>query len=334
MIPPKSILDFFKKEDKFIIATHMNPDGDGLGSAIALSLALQKIGKKTILICKDKVPQQYKFLPRQEEFYLLKNGIEKELAHNGFKNLVLIDCNDIDRLLDKKQDSDLFSFLSSLFSIVIDHHETEKNFGHIRWVNPTSAATGLMIFHLIKSLPVDITEEMAINLYSAISVDTGNFRYENTSVEVLSVASELLRLGARPHIIFRELFESWSKNRFDLFLKIINTLEIIDSIAIIYVTKKMFEDTNTTPDDTEHFVEFPRIMKDIKISVLFREIDREYYKVSLRSKDEINVAKIASFFGGGGHKNAAGFKINKDLITAKKLLLDKLLIELSPNTLS
>jgi phosphoesterase RecJ-like protein len=329
MIPPKSILDFFKEENNFIIATHMNPDGDGLGSAIALSLALQKIGKKTILICKDNVPQQYKFLPRQEEFYLLKNGIEKELSHKGFKNLVLIDCNGIDRLLDKKEDSDLFSFLSSLFSVVIDHHETEKIFGHIRWVIPTSAATGLMIFHLIKNLPVDITEEMATNLYSAISVDTGNFRYENTSVEVLSVASELLRLGAKPHIIYRELFESWSRNRFDLFLKIISTLDIIDSIAIIYVTKKMFEDTGTTPDDTEHFVEFPRIMKDIKISVLFREIDSEHYKVSLRSKDEINVAKVASLFGGGGHKNAAGFKINKDLMTAKRLLLDKLLIELS-----
>jgi phosphoesterase RecJ-like protein len=333
MKPPKSILDFLKVEDNFIIATHMNPDGDGLGSAIALSLALRKIGKKTILVCKDKIPQQYKFLPRQEEFCLLREGIEKELDYRGFKNLVLIDCNDIDRLLDKKQDSNLFSFLSSLFSVVIDHHETEKGFGNIRWIISDSAATGLMIFHLIKNLYIDITEEMAINLYSALAVDTGNFRYENTSAEVLSVASELIKLGIKPHTIYRELFESWSKNRFDLFLKTINTLEIINDIAIIYVTKKMFEETDTSPDDIEHFVEFPRIMKDIKVSVLFREIAKDHYKVSLRSKDEINVAKVASLFGGGGHKNASGFKINKELMTLKKLLLDKLLIELSPNTL-
>lgn len=322
MIPPENIINFFKRENNFIISTHLNPDGDGLGSAIALSLALNKMGKITVLTCRDEIPLQYRFLPKHDSFHILKNGIEKQLFHNGFKNLVLLDCNEISRLLDKKEENkDIFDFLSSLYSVVIDHHETEKGFGDIRWIASDSAATGLMVYYLIKSLSIDITEEMAINLYAAISVDTGNFRYENTSPEVLLVASELQRLGAKPHLIYRELFESWSRNRFELFLKIINTLEIIDNIAIIHVSKRMFEETSTTPDDTEHFVEFPRIMKDIKVSMLFREIDENNYKVSLRSKDDINVAKVASYFGGGGHKNAAGFKINADLENAKRILL-------------
>lgn len=330
MIPPPEIIDFFKKEDNFLISTHLNPDGDGIGSSIALSLALNKLGKKTFLICHDSIPQQYRFLPFQEEFFIIKSGSEDELMRKGFKNLVLIDCNDIDRIVDKgKENNRLFDFFSSLYSVVIDHHETEKNFGHIKWIQPKSAATGLMIYYLINNLSVDITEQMAINLYAAIAVDTGNFRYENTSPDVLLIASELQKKGAKPHLIYRKLFEEWSRNRFELFLKIINTLEIVGDIAIIHVTERMFEETSTTPDDTEHFVEFPRIIKDVKISALFREIKEDYYKVSLRSKDEINVAQIASSFGGGGHKNAAGFRVKGSLEDAKKIVLEKILRYLS-----
>lgn len=328
MIPPPEIIDFFKKEDNFIISTHINPDGDGIGSSIALSLALNKLGKKTFLTCYDSIPHQYSFLPFQEEVSILKSGSEYELMRKGFKNLVLIDCNDIDRIVDKENNR-LFDFFSSLYSVVIDHHETEKNFGNIKWIQPKSAATGLMIYYLINNLSVDITEQMAINLYAAIAVDTGNFRYENTSPEVLLIASELQKKGAKPYLIYRELFEEWSRNRFDLFLKILNTLEIIGDIAIMYVTERMFEETATTADDTEHFVEFPRIIKDVKISALFRQIKEDYYKVSLRSKDEINVAQIASYFGGGGHKNAAGFRIKGSLEDAKKIVLEKIIRYLS-----
>jgi phosphoesterase RecJ-like protein len=325
MMPPPEILDFFIEKDNFIISTHINPDGDGIGSAIALSLALNKLGKKTYLTCRDGIPQQYRFLPGQEEFSILKNGLEDELIQKGFKNLVLIDCNEIDRIMDKCEGkSRIFDFLSSLFTVVIDHHETEKPFGNIRWIEPKSAATGMMIYSLIKGLSVDITEEMAVNLYAAIAVDTGNFRYENTSPDVLAIASELQQKGAKPHFIYRELFEEWSKNRFELFLRILKTLDITGYVAMMYVTNTMFKETGTTPDDTEHFVEFPRIIKDVKISALFRELGENYYKVSLRSKDEINVATIASYFGGGGHRNAAGFRIKGSLEDVKKIILEKI----------
>lgn len=315
MLPPKELLDFLKNEDNFIIATHMSPDGDALGSTIALSMALKKMGKKTVLLCKDAIPTQYKFLPGQEKFITFQS-----LQPSTF-NLILLDCNDIDRVTTDKIE---LSAISYKLSVVIDHHETEKSFGNIRWIMPHSAATGLMVYHLIKHLDVEITEEMAVNLYSAIAVDTGNFRYENTSPEVFQVVSDLQKAGAKPHKIYRELYESWPLGRFNLFMKVINTLSIEEDIAVVYVTRKMFQETSTSPDDIEHFVEFPRIMKNINVSVLFREVDDNFYKVSLRSKDDINVAQVAALFGGGGHKNAAGFRISSDFETAKKEILEKL----------
>ncbi len=323
MFPPIELIDFLKNKDHFIIATHISPDGDGLGSSIALSMALEQIKKDVLLLCKDNVPIQYKFLPGQEKFITLENLKSSNIDITTFKHLILIDCNDIDRIIDKDTKENSIS-LSSLYAIVIDHHETEKSFGDIRWVMPDAAATGLMIYYIIKELKTIITPEIAINLYAALATDTGNFRYENTDSEVLNIAAELVKAGARPHLIYRELFESWSEGRFALFTKVLNTLKIEDKIAIVTVTKKMFEETGTNPEDTEYFVEFFKIIKNINVSVLFREIDSNYYKVSLRSKDDINVASVAASYGGGGHKNASGFRIRADIDTAKRDILNKL----------
>jgi phosphoesterase RecJ-like protein len=202
-------------------------------------------------------------------------------------------------------------------SAVIDHHETEKEFGDIKWVVPEIAATGMMIYYIIKALGLPITKEMAINLYTALIVDTGNFRFENTSPEVLVVAAALAEAGAPPHMIHHELNESWSEGRFNLFVKLLNTVRIEDGIAIMTVTKKMFEETASSPDDTESFVSFPKVIKKVEVSVLLREVSENDYKASLRSRGDINVARIAESFGGGGHKNAAGCNIKADIETAK-----------------
>lgn len=322
MLPPKELLSFLRNKDNFLIATHINPDGDGLGSAIALSMCLQGFGKKTVLLCKDPVPHQYRFLPGHEGFHTFDDAMD-------FENIILVDCNDIDRITtDKSQ----ISNLKFQISAVIDHHESERPFGDIRWVMPDSAATGLMIYHLIKELGIKLTSDMAVNLYAAIAVDTGNFRYENTTSGVLRVASDLIEAGAKPHVIYRWLFEAWSEGRFDLFVRVLNTLEREDGTAIVKVTRRMFEETSTSPDDTEHFVEFPRIMKDVQVSILFREIDDTHYKISLRSKDDINVARVAEVFGGGGHKNAAGCRIKADFETAKKEILTQVKRFCMPDT--
>ncbi len=303
---PDNLLSFIRKEEQFFIAAHVNPDGDALGSAIALSMALESFGKKTTVYDKDPIPEFYKFLPGHERFTTSK-------PESQISNLILLDCNDLERanLGGPKVKN----------SAVIDHHETETGFGDIKWVEPRAPATGMMIYYLLRELGVEITKDIATNLYSAIAIDTGTFRYSNTTTEVLGVASELIGAGADPSFIAGNLYETWSENRFRLLMKVLNTLEINGDTASIVVTQDMLKETGASVADTEHFSSFPRMLKTIELAVLFREIESNYYKVSMRSKGKINVARIAEMFGGGGHRNAAGYTVRLDIKAAKEELL-------------
>ena len=305
---PRKLLSFLKGKDNFFIATHINPDGDAIGSAVALSMALESQGKKTVVYGRDIVPEFCRFLPGHERF----RNSTLDLQPSAF-NLILLDCNSLERAGVER--------LSFKYSAVIDHHGTEENFGDIRWVEPEAAATGMMIFYLIKEIGLKITRDIAINLYSAIAVDTGTFRYSNTTAEVLRVGAELIEAGANPAYISNHFYETWSKEKFALLIMALNTLEIKDGIAITVVTKGMYKKTGTGSEDTENFSNFPRMMEDIKVSAFFREIGNNYWKVSLRSRRDINVARIAVLFEGGGHRNASGYKVKASLESAKKALL-------------
>ena len=305
---PKAIVSVLKKEKVFLIATHINPDGDALGSALALSFALESAGKEVYVYDKDIVPAFYRFLPGYKR---VSSSLKKAISKGPV--LILLDCNSPDRAA-----LEHYSFRKS---IVIDHHETERAFGDVRWVVPSAAATGLMVFYLIKAIGAALTGDIARNLYTAIAVDTGTFRYSNTSPEVLRVSAELIEAGADPAFIAECLFERWEKSRFDLLVMTLNNVEIKNDIAMMHITKNMFEKTETTAEDTENFSNLPRTIRSVKISALFRESDNGFWKASLRSKGKVNVAKIAELFGGGGHKNAAGFRIEGSLDSAKKKLL-------------
>lgn len=307
---PKKLLDFLLEKESFLIATHINPEGDALGSSLALSVALESLGKKTFIYCKDSVPEFYKFLPQYEK---VRDSLpdSKQLPP-----LVLVDCNSTERAgLEKTELKP---------SAIIDHHETGENICSVKWIEPEASATGVLIYHVIKGLGAKITKEIATNLYTAITVDTGTFRYNNTNAEAMGIASELVTAGSDPYMIAENLYETWSENRFNLLTKVLATTEIHNSsIAIATVTLDMFKETGSNPDDTENFVNFTQMIKSINVSALFRELAQNSFKVSLRSKkDTLNVAKISEMFGGGGHKNAAGYKVSSDINTAKKELLN------------
>ena len=305
---PKEIVGVLKKETVFFLATHINPDGDAIGSALALASALESMGKKVYVYNKDRIPELYKFMPGHKRFNSsLKNAFTKAPV------LVLLDCNSPERAALEQ-----YSFRRS---IVIDHHQTETAYGDVRWVVPGAAATGLMIFFLIKAMGVALTKGMATNLYTAIVVDTGTFRYSNTSSEVLITCAELIKAGADPSYIAECLYDRWEKDRFKLLVMTLNNLEIKSNVAVMHVTKDMFEKTGTIPEDTENFSNLPRMIKSVKIAALFRDMGNGFWKASLRSKGNVNVAKIAELYGGGGHKNAAGFKIKGGLKSAKEKLL-------------
>lgn len=319
MTPLASLVDVLKQNTHFVIATHINPDGDGIGSAIALSLALEAKGKHTVLLCYDPVPKNCAFLPSAVSFRQPSTLNLSADDYKNYKSLILVDCNNLKRTNLHKVQNLQFQFETIL---VIDHHETPSDFGTHKWIAPEVPATAMMIYYLIRHLDIAITPEIAANLYAGIIVDTGNFRHENTVAEVLRVSAELASTGINPSFIYRQLFECWSKERFQLFKTALNSIRIYEDVSVIVITQALFAKTGTTYEDTDNLVEFPRVTDEIKISILIREVSPSECKASLRSKDDFNVAKIAAYFGGGGHKNAAGCTIKADTEAACSMLLE------------
>lgn len=302
---PAELIRFLKNSDDLFIATHIDPEGDALGSSIALSLALGQLGKRTRVFNRDAVPAPYSFLPHY--------GIVMDTVPHSIDTLVLLDCNSLERAGLKHS--------IVRFAAVIDHHLTSNGYGDLRWIVPSAPATGLMVFNLVKALGARITQEIAVNLYTAIGIDTGIFRYVNTSAECLAAASELVLSGADPAFIADRLFNTFSKERFMLLRQMLDTLELNGTVAIACITSQMFADTGTTSTDTENLVNFSLQMDDVRVSALIRQVGESSWKVSLRSKGDIDVSRVAVQFGGGGHKNAAGCTVVGDLNSAKSMLL-------------
>jgi phosphoesterase RecJ-like protein len=291
--PKEQAVSFMKHHQAFVLACHLNPDGDALGSALALSLALETMGKEGIVYSRDGVPETYAFLPESEG---VKARIEQDVA--GRAALVLIDCNSPERA-----GVDGASFQGTL---VIDHHETERDFGDVRWVDSAEPATGLMVYRLLRDLGVPLSRDMAVNLYTAVAVDTGTFRFPNTTPDTLGAAADFVASGAEPGWVAERLYQTWSPGRFRLLEKTLGTVALHANLSMSAITREMFEETGTEGKDTENFVNFPLLMRDVLVSVIMREVTRGQWRVSFRSKGENNVARIAEEFGGGGHQNAAG----------------------------
>jgi phosphoesterase RecJ-like protein len=304
----EDVLYFIARHDDFLIATHVGPDGDALGSAIALSLGLESVGKRSALYCKDGVPDLYRFLPGSDR---ASDSLDPSYVKE--KALILLDCGTPDRAA--------LEGVAFGHSAVIDHHETPSDFGDARWVDPRMPATGLMVFELLKAMGVEITAGIATNLYAAVAIDTGTFRFPNTNSDVLRAAAELVEAGAEPGAIAESLYSTWSRNKFNLLCMNLSTIEVEGPISMTIISEGMFRATETTSYDTENFVNFPLLIRDIRISAFLREVDQDEWKVSLRSRGDINVAKVAEQFQGGGHRNAAGCTVSGDLAAIKKKLL-------------
>ncbi|GMT46999.1 MAG: exopolyphosphatase-related protein [bacterium] len=310
---PEDIVELIRREQYFTIASHINPEGDALGASIALALALRLMHKDVRVFNSDGVPYMYNFLPSSE---LVETGMDRERLKHSI--LLVLDCNDLERVGLKDVECKKI--------VVIDHHRTVTDFGHIRWIEPESPATGLMIYNLVRELEVEINTEMAVNLYAAIAVDTGTFRYENTTPEALRAVAGLVETGVNPGEVSHWLYESWSVNKFMLFVSMLNTVEFVHTgninSAIATITLEMFRETGADAPDTENFINFPRMIESVDISAMFREVESGCWKAGLRSKGNCDVSLIASCFGGGGHKNAAGYRICGDIEDIKRRLLE------------
>lgn len=305
-VVPEEISGIIRKVDSFVLMTHLHPDGDALGSLFALAEILEGMGKKVFRYLEDPVSHLYDFLPGchrgQTDLAALQSFVA---AADGNLAAISLDCGDCDRLgREKRELLNLHPFL------VIDHHHGHREFGDYRWLDSRRSSTGEMIYELAMELEAELSYDAAFNIYVAISTDTGSFRYENTSPRTLCIAAELVKDGVHPEEVAGYVYDNFTLQRLRLMEQVLATLELFDSeqLAVIRVTNRMLADCGAMPEDAEGFINYPRALRSVKVAVFLKERPEGGISVSLRAKGECNVAEVASGFGGGGHRNAAGFR--------------------------
>lgn len=288
------VVDLIEKKDRFAITSHVRPDGDSLGSSLGLYWLLRALDKDVEVIMRDPAPHAYQQLPGADTIRVTPS------VDRPYDAVFVIECSDIDRpgLVD----------LEKQFVVNIDHHSTTELFGTINWIDSTASAVGEMIYNLSKATGVRVTKEIAECLYTALLTDTGSFHYSNTTERTFKIASELVRTGVKPAKTAEAIFGSYKWPKIELLSQVLATAKRDETghVAWMRQTLKMQQQTNASEEDADGFVNFPLSIAEIEAAVLFKECSPGVYRTSLRSKGDVNVAKIAEQFGGGGHRNAAG----------------------------
>jgi len=309
----KEIVSAFHADDRILIASHINPDGDAIGSSLALAIALKKMGKEIVVYNRDGVPYQFDHLPGAD---MVKTTLDGE---RPFDSAVVLDCSELERV-----GKDFSSMVKTSKWINIDHHLTNEHFAQISLIDKDACSTGYLVYNVLKALPVEIDKDMGDNIYTTIIVDTGSFRYSNATNEAFIAAGELVALGVSPWEIANKVYENQPLGRVKLLSLVLNTLEVSHSgkVASLVVSKEMMSSTGTGHDATDGFVNYARSVEGVEVAFLVRETAHNEYKISYRSKGLINVATAAQSFGGGGHRNAAGCVITGSLEEVRKAAFD------------
>jgi phosphoesterase RecJ-like protein len=303
---PEEIVQAIESSNRILIATHTNPDGDAIASVLALGHLLTKMGKEVVMYNQDRVPGNFMFLPGADRIVPTITG--------EFDATMVLDCSELHRTGTLLETMDLGTLVS------IDHHLTTQPLGEYYYLDPESSSIGEMLYHVAKHLPVDLDFESAMCIYTSILSDTGSFRYSNTKPATMTIAAEMLSLGVSPWEVSLHVYESQPVARLELLALVLKTLkvELDGRFATIVITKQMMEETSTSPDLLDGLINYPRGIAGVEVALQIREIEANSYKVSFRSRGNINVAEIAQEFGGGGHANAAGCALYGSLETVRE----------------
>jgi len=303
------VVELIEKKKAFAITTHIKPDGDGLGSSLGLCWLLKSLGKTADVIVRGDVPPAYHTLPGVD---LIR---DVEFLNGSYDAVFVIECSDLER--------PGIRGLDDAVTVNIDHHSTGDPFGTINWIDPTASAVGEMIYNLCKAIGGRITKEIAECVYMALVTDTGSFHYSNTTDRTLKVASELIKAGAKPAEISGAVYNNYPWSRIELMRRVLDTVKRDETgkVAFMRQTLAMRHESDAIDGDNNGFVNIPLAARDVEAVIYMREIGSGSYRVSLRSKGDLNVAKIAERFGGGGHRNAAGLQIDGDWDDVEQMLV-------------
>lgn len=299
---------------KIILATHIRPDGDALGSTFGLAHLLMMMGKEVLCYLEQPVTGVYSFLTSNIP---IETDFDRVLAFANFANqpgddlvAVALDCGDLGRLGDNGPElSKIQPF------VVIDHHQGNKGFGDLHWVEPYRSSTGEMIYDLAEELGLadELSQEAAQCLYTAIVTDTGSFRYDSTTSRTFAIAGRLIDQGVTPATVCQRLFDNATFGSLHLTQAVLASLQtyLDNQVAVIRVTRQMLKETGTSYEDAEGLVDFPRSVKEVRVAVFLKEGEpnTDQISISMRAKGDCDVAEVAAQFSGGGHRNAAGCRV-------------------------
>lgn len=314
-----------QKNKNFLITSHINLDGDAIGSELALYFILKKLNKKVTILNQDRIPKIYDFLPDSDKVqYWNNNRINPKSIDVG----IALDCSSIKRI---GRTYEIFKDIKTIINI--DHHKSNENFGNLNYLDCSVSSVGEIIYELITFLNIDLLDEkISTCLFAAIITDTGSFRYSNVSSKTFGVASHLTSYRIKSHLIANNIYNRSTYPGLKLLGESLLTLEMDDSnyVSWLTITRKMLNDTNANDEDIEGIINIATTLNNVEISILFRETKDNKIKISFRSKGNFDVNKFAGKFKGGGHPNAAGCLCSGKLDEIKEKILSKLFKEMKP----
>lgn len=308
-MPKQQVIKAIRENSGFLITSHINPEGDAIGSQLALASLLKRLHKKVYIINED-LSRQFSFLTKEEK-------ISDDTNFNGeFDVAIALDCPILSRVGKVEK-----LIKRAKILLTIDHHISNDNFGDINWVDSKSSCTAELIYELFKSFKLKLNKEEALYIYVAILTDTGSFRYSNTSSKTHLIASKLLRYKIEPHIIYEKIYGNISTNYVKFLCGILSTLKKEGAIAYITLESNIAKLDSDIRERLEDFINYPRALKGVKVAMMFRELSKNKIKVSFRSKGDFDVNSLARRFGGGGHMAASGAVIDGMMEEVKKRVL-------------
>ena len=306
------VLQEIRGRRHFVVTSHARPDGDAIGSALACGQILRRMGKQADVVMHDGVPRIYQNLPFADRV------IQADVAPSSDAAIVL-ECDSIKRTL--------LGGLEDRFLISIDHHVSARNFAHVNWIDSSAMATAELVYRMARLAGVPIDPDIATCLYTALMTDTGSFMFEGVNEHTFALARELVLAGADPARCARHIYFGHSTAKLRLLGAALSNLHREGPLAWIWVTQEQMERFGAREEDCEGLVNYALSIGDVQVAIFFRELPDQRWRVSLRSKGEVNVSTVAEHFGGGGHKCASGCSLEGPLSAAVAQVIERLRAE-------
>ena len=298
----EQIRDEILARHRFLITSHARPDGDSIGSQLAMAFALDALGKQVRIVNADAAPEHYQDFPGMDRI-----EIATTIERPSVDAVIVMECSDLTRTG--------ITGLEQEFLINIDHHAGNRMYGALNWHDETAAACGEIVFDLIQALGVPLTQEIATHIYLAILTDTGSFHHSNITPRTFDLCRQCVEAGVTPAVMARRVFDSNSFGKLKLIGALLDDMELVDEgrLAVLHMDDEILAATGSTNNDTEGLINLPLTAREIQAVVFFKVMATGEVRVSMRSKYDVDVRQVASEFGGGGHKNAAGFTVKGTL---------------------